>query len=348
MIFYEAIQQEGILLNANESPYPFSKEILDEIKASLHTIPFHRYPQDDAYELRNAYASYLHLHPDQLIAGNGSDEMIGLLIALCITNGKKVYTLQPDFSMYDYYTEMQGGRMVTYSYGFHQAFDVEDFIQKGKQEQVDMILFSNPNNPSGRVIERASIKAILNAFPKIPVVIDEAYGEFSDQSMLEYLEEYPNLLVLRTMSKAFGMAALRCGFLIACKATMERIRPYKVPYNVNALTQYIATIVLHHQEEITNNVKTIIKERERMIGEIQSMDLEQFTIYPSHANYLYGISPRKQDFLQALKERHIVIRNYPNSDAFRISIGTQEENTQVLDIIQTVFKKEELSCAAQI
>lgn len=347
MITYETIKQDGILLNANESPYPFSDAILEEIHQQLSSIAFERYPQDDAYELREAYASYLHVHPDQLIAGNGSDEMIGLMIGLTISPNKKVYTLKPDFSMYDYYTGMHGGHMVTYSYDWNQPFDVQAFIQKGQETQVDMILFSNPNNPTGRILDCADIKTILQAFPHIPVIIDEAYGEFANQSMLEYIDAYPNLLILRTMSKAFGMAALRLGFLIGCASTIAKIRPYKVPYNVNSLTQMIGKIVLRHHEEMKNNIKNIIKERERMLKEIQSMSLTNVQIFTSHANYLYGISKHKQTFLQALKEKQIIIRDYADNDAFRITIGTQKDNTQVLSIIKSVFEKEESPCAAQ-
>lgn len=347
MITYETIKQDGILLNANESPYPFSNTILEEIRQQIPSVAYERYLQDDACELREAYAFYLHIHPDQLIAGNGSDEMIGLIIGLAISPNKTVYTLKPDFSMYDYYTGMHGGRMITYSYDLNQPFHVEDFIQKGQKEQVNMILFSNPNNPTGRIINSADIKTILQAFPNIPVIIDEAYGEFADQSMLEYIDTFPNLLILRTMSKAFGMAALRLGFLIGCASTIARIRPYKVPYNVNSLTQMIGKIVLHHQEEMKDNITNIIKERERMYKQIQSMSLTNVQFFSSHANYLYGTSNNKQTFLQALKEKRIIIRDYADSDAFRITIGTQKDNTQVLSIIQSVFEKEGSICAPQ-
>ena len=344
---YQVIQEEGIRLNANESPFPISEACLKEVIEAVKTIEFHRYPDDSHQQLKEAYAKYLGLQKEQLIMGNGSDEMIGLMIGLAISPNKTVYTLKPDFSMYDYYTGMHGGRMITYSYDLNQPFHVEDFIQKGKKEQVNMILFSNPNNPTGKIISSADIKTILQAFPNIPVIIDEAYGEFADQSMLEYIDTFPNLLILRTMSKAFGMAALRLGFLIGCASTIARIRPYKVPYNVNSLTQMIGKIVLHHQEEMKDNITNIIKERERMYKQIQSMSLTNVQFFSSHANYLYGTSNNKQTFLQALKEKRIIIRDYADSDAFRITIGTQKDNTQVLSIIQSVFEKEGSICAPQ-
>lgn len=339
---YETNQQQGIRLNANESPYPIDSAILEEIKQNLDQIAFERYPNDRASALCKAYGTYINVPAENIIAGNGSDELIGLLIGLNISKGGKVYTLDPDFSMYDYYTEMQDGTMVKYAYDMEQAFDVEDFIEYGREQKIDMILLSNPNNPTGRCIPRDDLLKILAAFPRNLVVIDEAYGEFHEDSMIPYLDRCSNLIVLRTMSKAFGAAALRCGFLMSCKSTTAQILPYKVPYNVNALTQCAATCLLEHADTIKGRIQEIIANRDQFYAQVAALQLEDFTLYPSKANFLYGTTTKKAAFLSALQTAGIVIRDYQESDAFRITIGTKEENAALFAVITSLFQKQEV------
>ena len=196
---YQVIKEEGIRLNANESPFPISDTCLKEVIEAVKTIEFHRYPDDSHQQLKEAYAKYLGLQKEQLIMGNGSDEMIGLIIATQIKENDCVYTMDPDFSMYDYYTSLHGGHMATYEYPLNSVLDVNDFIENGKKANAKLVIFSNPNNPSGQCVSETDIKKIIEAFYDRIVVIDEAYGEFNDFSMLPYLNEYKNLIVLRTM-----------------------------------------------------------------------------------------------------------------------------------------------------
>lgn len=335
---YQGIQEEGIRLNANESPFPISDTCLKEVIEAVKKIEFHRYPDDSHQQLKEAYANYLGLQKEQLIMGNGSDEMIGLIIATQIKENDCVYTMDPDFSMYDYYTSLHGGHMATYKYPLNSVFDVNNFIENGKKANAKLVIFSNPNNPSGQCVSETDIKKIIEAFHDRIIVIDEAYGEFNDFSMLPYLNEYKNLIVLRTMSKAFGMAAIRCGCMAACEATVSSLISYKVPYNINSFTQVCAVILLKHTQEMKQNIDLLIKERDTMYQKIKEADLTDITIYPSKANYLYGTSSRKQELLDALKQHNILIRNYANNDSFRISIGAPKENELVLEIMKSVFQ----------
>lgn len=334
---YQVVQADGIRLNANESPFPISKDCLKEISEAIADIEFNRYPDDTHQQLKEAYARYLKVNSDQLIMGNGSDEMIGLLIATQISKGDHVYTMEPDFSMYDYYTGMHGGIMTKYQYPLDTPFDVNDFIANGKKAKAKLVLFSNPNNPSGQCIPQANIIKIIEAFHDCYVVVDEAYGEFSDTTMLPYLKQYENLIVLRTMSKAFGMAAIRCGCMVGTHHTISKLISYKVPYNINSLTQACAIVLLSHSSAMERNISVLVQERERMLQEIAKAKLTDVVIYPSKANYLYGTSSKKQAFLKALKQQNIYIRDFANSDSFRISIGTVSENNLVLDIMKSVF-----------
>lgn len=331
---YLAMETEGILLNANESYKNLSEKIIEEIQVAIGHVLFHRYPEDSNQELVNAYATYIKKDAECIMAGNGSDEMLGTIIGLTMKEGKKLYTLSLDFSMYDYYTSMHNGEMLKYPYSIDEEFDVDDFIKVGKDNKVDMILFSNPNNPTGRVIAQKDLIKIVEAFDDIYVIIDEAYADFDDTTMLDYIDTYKNLLVTRTLSKAFALAGIRCGFMIGNKEVIKTIKAYKVPYNVNRMTQLVGTIVLQHTDEILENIEEIKRERDAFYDAYLKINRDDIQLYPSHTNYLYGKSKNKNAFLKALKEKNIVIRNY-DDDSFRITIGSNKMNQIILDVIKS-------------
>lgn len=330
---YQAIKQEGILLNANESYKNLSNTILEEIQEAIGNIDFHRYPEDSCELLCNRYASYLNLDPNQLIVGNGSDEMLGMMIGLSISNHKKLYTVAPDFSMYDYYVGMHNGDIIKYQNCAEDDFNVDDFINYGKAQDVDMILFSNPNNPTGKLINQEDICKILTAFKDKYVIVDEAYGEFCESSMISYLDQYDNLLITKTLSKAFSLAAIRCGFLIGNSKTIAKIKPYKVPYNVNSLTQCVAEIVLSHKKEIEADIAYIKRARVKMYKQYLQMKREDLTLFDSHTNFFYGRAKHKENLLKALQKENIIIRDYQD-DSFRITIGSEEENKKVMEVLK--------------
>lgn len=339
-VLYETKSNDGILMNANESYNNINEVMLQEFKDALNKVEFNRYPIDDSPALRKAYAKYIGVEADNIMVGNGSDEMLGLIISLVVKGGKKVLTLDPDFSMYDYYTSMANGELVKYPLAPDADFDVYDFIEFGRRNNIEMILFSNPNNPTGRMIGEADLLKIIEAFPRNLVVIDEAYADFADFTMIPYIHQYRNLMILRTMSKAFGMAGIRCGFMIACEHTMDLIYPYKVPYNVNVLTQTMAEISLQHLDLVDNFLQEVKHNRDDFYAAYQALNLDGITLYPSQANYIYGRCTNKQAFLAALKQHDLSIRDYRDETSFRITIDKKENNDAVLDAMKEVFEKE--------
>ena len=330
---YKPMETGGILLNANESYKNIEAFMIEEIQQKIANVLFHRYPEDRSEQLIEAYSIYIGVEKEQIVAGNGSDEMLGLIIGLTIKEGKKLYTYELDFSMYDYYTSMHNGEVIKYPWKLDEPFDVDKFIEIGKKNNVDIIIISNPNNPTGRVVSQKDLCKIVEAFSQILVVIDEAYAEFDDTTMIKYIDKYKNLLVTRTLSKAFALASIRCGFLMGNKETIEKIRPYKVPYNVNRLTQESAIVVLNYWKEIMKNVEEIKKERQYMYEQYEKMKKTNITLYPSKANYFYGVSKEKNKLLEMLGEKNIVIRTY-DDDSFRITIGSRGQNEMVLEVIK--------------
>lgn len=334
---YEAKKQEGILLNANELYTNLVNTMIDEIQKAIKELAFNRYPDADNTELIQAYAKVMNLAQEKILAGNGSDEMLGLMISYFLGKDKKLYTLNPDFSMYDYYATMQEAGIVKFPCEEDGSFDVDHFIQYGRDQGVHMILFSNPNNPSGHALNRRNLDKIICSFPSIPVIIDEAYAEFGNESMLQCVDQYKNLYVTRTLSKAYGLAGARLGFLISNKENIAVLKPNVVPYNISSIAQRVGSIVLEHAKEFHPIVKQTIEERDMMYQKLKNFKRMKF--YPSHANYLYGRCAEKEKLLQAFEKRKIIIRDYDGKDTFRITIGSKEENKLVLDVL-TQFEKE--------
>lgn len=334
---YAARVNGSIMLNANECYKNISGEIVKELAAAIGDLAMNRYPDEASTELIEAYAKVKKLSADRLLAGNGSDEMLGLMIGYFLGKGKKLLTLSPDFSMYDYYASMHESEVVKFPCEKDGAFSIADFIEFGREYHVDMVLFSNPNNPTGHFVSNADVRRIVEAFPRIPVIIDEAYGEFAKESMLEYLDTYPNLYVIRTLSKAFGFAGARLGFLISNPGNIAALRPYMVPYNISCLTQKAGVIILQHAAEYELLVEEVQLERDMLYHKLKQ--LKNVTFYPSQANYLYGRSKQKQQLLEALHKEGIVIRDYEGKDSFRITVGSPGENAIVLSVLQEFDRK---------
>lgn len=327
---YTTHVQKGILLNANESSLNLNSKILEEIKESLDTIAFNRYPDNDQTELLDAYGKVIGLDNSYLLAGNGSDQMLGLVIGTFLSKGKYLYTFDPDFSMYDYYASCYEADVKKYSLNEDGTLDVDAFIKDG--QGASLVLFSRPNNPSGYCLTQDEIKEVVEGFSDIPVVVDEAYIEFSDEeSAISLLSQYNNLYVTRTLSKAYSVAGIRVGFLISNPKNMLEMKRRSVVYAVNSVTMKIATIILKYTDAFQLEAKEIAKRRDAMYEQVK--DMKKVTFYPSQANFLHGKTNQKEQLLQLFQQQNIVIRNYKD-DTFRITIGTDEENEKVMNVLK--------------
>lgn len=330
---YTAAETKGILLNANENSHDLPADIKNEILEAVASVALNRYPDSDETELLQSYGDVMGLSPARLLAGNGSDQMLGYLIGSFLGKGKKLCTLKPDFSMYDYYASGYEADVIKFETAPDGSFKAEDFITYAKENKADMILFSNPNNPSGFCLKIEEIAKIAQAFDTIPVVIDEAYMDFSkEESAVSLTEQYPSLYVTKTLSKAYGMAGIRLGFLISSEENMKPLKQAFVPYALNSVSMKIACVILRHAEQFQKQIREIISERERMYAVLSAYDRLHF--YPSQANFLYGYSKDKQRLLELLKEEGIVIRDYRGTDTFRITVGTTGENELILKVLK--------------
>ncbi|MDO4465790.1 MAG: histidinol-phosphate transaminase [Bacillota bacterium] len=329
---YQAHKQEGILLNANELSNNLNEQIKKEIQERIPEVLFNRYPEEPVTKLFDSYAQVLGCQANQLMAGNGSDQMLGYLIGTFLGAGKKAYTISPDFGMYDYYCSSYDADIEKYPTKEDGSFDIEDFIRVGKEKDVNLVLFSNPNNPTGHALSKEEVLTIVRGFD-CPVIVDEAYMEFYGESVFDEVENFDNLYVTRTLSKAFGLAGIRCGFLISASERIAKLKANFVPYALNRLTQEVAIIVLSHAKEFEESTAQICQERDAMYGALK--ELKKIQVYPSKANFLYGKCANKEALLSLFEKENVVIRDYAGKDTFRITIGSKDENKRVLDILNT-------------
>lgn len=337
--YINAYDEYKVKLDSNEIYLEMDENILMKMKTCLTSVELHRYPENEMTTIRELYAKYAKTESKNIIVGNGSDEVIELVASMVIKQGKKALTLGPDFVMYDFFVSRFGGELKTYNIEKNMKFDVKEFIELGRKENVDLIIFSNPNNPTGIGIEVEDIIAVLEAFKDTTVLVDEAYYEFYGKSMIPYINKYKNLMVTRTLSKAWGLAALRLGFLITHEDNVSELLNYKVPYTISSFSQNLASIVLRYPEKVVKNANLIIEQREelyRNLEEIQKNAAMKIEFYPSKGNYIFGRTKHKEALIKGLENNGIIIRNF-SDDTFRITVGSPMQNRKVVDGIKKIF-----------
>lgn len=329
-----------IYLNSNEIYVDMDENILIKMKACLKGVDLNRYPDECMLEeIKKLYGKYAGVESKNIIVGNGSDEMLELITSATIEPGKRALALSPDFVMYDFFVPRFGGDFIKYDLKKNMKFNVEEFIDLGRQENIDLIILSNPNNPTGIGINVSDIVRILEEFTDKTIVVDEAYFEFYGQTMVPYIDKYKNLMVTRTLSKAWGLAALRVGFLITNEDNINRLKENKVPYTVSSYSLKLASILLKCPDRVLENTKKIVEQREYLylkLKELQKNSALNIKFYESKGNFIYGKTPYKEALMRGLANRGILIRNLKD-DTFRITVGSSLENKKLLEGLEEIF-----------
>lgn len=328
-----------IILNANENPFNVDEQLQGKINEAVAKIDYNRYPDPNSEGIKKVFGTYLGVSTDKVTTGNGSDEILRNLISFYLKAGDKILFFENDFSMYTYYSKLHGVEDHYYKIG--RTLDVDDFISFAKDLGPKMFIFSNPNNPTGRLLANEDIETIIQALPEVKIVVDEAYMEFAGTSILGKEETYDNLYITRTMSKAVGMASLRVGVCVSNPENISFMEKSKAPYNVNLISQAIAEEVFKEENlaVVRERIGFLIEERDRVMEAIGAMAIRDLEIYPSAANFIYFESARTGEIVEEFKKAQILIRDYPGKDNFRISIGTREENDAVLDVFRRINER---------
>ncbi len=307
-----------IFLDANENPYP---------------SPYNRYPDPLQWKVKEKLAPIKKVKPDQIFLGNGSDEAIDLVIrAFCEPGKDSILITDPTYGMYAVCAEVNDVRVQRVALTTNFDLDV-DKIWKTVDTTTKVVFLCSPNNPTGNLLNNDKIKAIAQEFRGL-VVIDEAYIDFtSSKSFAEELHEFPNLIVLQTFSKAWGLAGLRLGMAFASKDIINILNKIKYPYNVNIQTQDLALKAMAFSRQKEQWVNEIIEQRKKMETELSALSITK-QVYHSDSNFLLVQVQEAVKTYQYLMNRGIIVRDRSNvtlcNDCIRITIGTPAENVRLI------------------
>ena len=309
-----------IWLDKNESPYDLPNWLKEEIFEELKELPWNRYPHITSMPLREAVADFYGVSPKNVAVGNGGDELISYLVRLF--KGDYVITTPPTFGMYAFYARLNGIPVVEVP--LREDFTMDGDAIAEKAEKAALISIASPNNPTGNLQPEEELMKVIETGK--PLLLDEAYAEFAGKSLWELVFEYPNLIVLRTFSKAFGIAGVRAGYMIADEQIVDALYRIKSPFSLSTITMAIAGTLLRHYEVVERKVRMIVEERERVrkaLGEIA---------YPSDANFLL-IKADAYDFLLG---KGIVVRKLSGrlEGHIRATIGRRWENDALIKALE--------------
>lgn len=313
-----------VFLDANENPFANG---------------LNRYPDPQQQLLRNKLAALKGVEPNQILLGNGSDEVLDLLFrAFCEPNQDAVLTLTPTYGMYAVLANLNAIYKQTVALTVDFQIDVEAVLN-AIQPNTKLLFVCSPNNPSGNIMDAIAIKRILDNFNGI-VVIDEAYIDFTAaRSWIEDLSAYSNLVVIQTLSKAYGLAGIRLGICYASSEIIAILNKIKPPYNINILTQKAALEVLSKDSVTQKQVQIILSERDALIKTFKSISWIK-TLFPTDANFiLIRVDDANLRYAQ-LKQKGIIVRNRTNQplceNCLRITVGTPEENIKLINVFKTL------------
>jgi histidinol-phosphate aminotransferase len=329
-------------LDANESPFALAGDLREDLSAelakALADVALHRYPDPEARELREIMASDLGVAPEQLLAANGSDEAIQMLLMAVAGPGVRVAAPVPTFVMYELGSRALGLSFTGVPLGEGFDLDAEAFLRTLEREGPRLVFLAWPNNPTGRLFDAAVVEEIVRRCQGL-VVVDEAYTDYSGRSFLPRLGEFANLVILRTLSK-IGLAGVRLGMLIGDAGLVSEVNKVRLPYNVNALSQAVGRVVLRHAEVVRRHAAAIVEERERVLSALRGMG--GITVFPSDANFFLMRTGRPGDqIFRGLLTRGVLVRNFSRAprlaDCLRVTIGTPAENLLFLSALADVL-----------
>lgn len=318
-----------VQLNTNENPYGPSEETARDIAESVQraALSLNRYPDREARELRVGLAEYLGhgLTADRVWAANGSNEIMQQVLQAFGGPGRTALSFAPTYSMYPEYARNTHTRWVAGRRAEDFSVDAERALELIAQERPDVVLLTSPNNPTGTALPLDTVRAVAEAAPGV-VVVDEAYAEFRREgtpSALDVLDEFPRLLVTRTMSKAFALAGGRLGYVAADAAIIDALRIVRLPYHLSAVSQAAASAALRHADELLAKVDELRVTRDELAAWLAA---QGFAVAESDANFvLFGRFDDRHAIWQGLVDRGVLIRETGPDQWLRVSVGTPAE-----------------------
>lgn len=340
---YHVQSSEGLVkLDMMENPYVLPDDLRKKWLEKIKPVNVNRYPDPTASQVKTQLIEQLQLKkPQTVMFGNGSDELIQIVIQALSADAGPIMSVSPTFVMYSVLATVTGKRYVDVPLNLDFSLDCDAMLLAIDAHKPSCVFLAYPNNPTGNLFAEEEVEKIINAISGL-VIVDEAYLPFAGKTLIDWLNKYENLLVMRTMSKA-GLAGLRFGMLFADESWIEQFEKIRLPLNINSLTQASVEFSLENIDFFEDNAEKIVEERSRV--HYQLAQLKGLVVYPSDANFILFKSteiPATQVF-EGLLERHILIKclHKPGTmleECLRVTIGTQRENNLFLDSIKEIVR----------
>lgn len=341
---YHLEQPEFLVkLNQNESPYDLPDWLKQEILAEFHLRAWNRYPSFTNETLRGRLAELNSVATENVLIGNGSNELLQVLVNVFLRKGRSVLTMLPAFQLYKQLSVVAEAQVIELDFASDWSFPVDNIVKTLSAGTIDICFLCAPNNPTGTSLSVPDLERILKATPGL-VVVDQAYGEFAGISYLGLLPGYANLVITRTFSKAIGLASLRIGYALAHSELISEMHKALLPYNLNAFSSWAALGVLRYPEVIEDTVSLVREEKDRLVKMVQGLG-SGCKIVPSSANFFLlqtGLSGR--ELYERLLRHGVLIRDVSRAhkrlqNMVRVTVGSRRDNDAFLHALKAVFEE---------
>lgn len=331
-----------VRLNTNESPAPPPSAWRDALAAEVSRIAWHRYPDRAALELRQAIAATHGVRPDQVFVANGSNEVLQTLLLTYAGHGRTVATFEPTYQLHAHLARISGATVAEGERAADFSLDLDEVERVLDAARPIVTFLCSPNNPTGLVEPEANVRAVLAKAPGL-LVVDEAYAQFAPWSALDLVDDDRPLVVTRTFSKTWSMAAARLGYLVGPASVVAELEKVVLPYHLDAAKQIAGRLALGFVDEMEERIHAVVSERERIGEALREMPLE---VWPSGANFILfrPLTRSGREVWQALVERSVLVRDcssWPRlDDCLRVTVGTPAENDEFLAALAAVLSPE--------
>lgn len=334
-----------VMLSSNENPMNLPGELLDKLADRIRGIEFNRYPDPMSGKLRELIAEANGLEVGNVLVGNGGDELIFDLLLAWGGPGRTLIDLPPTFAMYGIDAAMTGTNVVRIPRLDDFSIDGPALLDRLSEGDVDIVMIANPNNPTGTLAPETLLIDVLNATDAL-VLVDEAYFEFSRHTMRPHMQRHPNLVILRTFSKAFSLAALRAGYLLANEDVISELTKVRQPYSVNRFTQTAAALVFRERPVFEAGISQLLRNRDMLIHGLDA--LSDVQVFPSEANFaLFRVEHASAVWRDLLHEHSVLVRDFsrtPGLDGcLRVSVGTEKEIARFLAGMDEIISRRHAS-----
>jgi histidinol-phosphate aminotransferase len=338
--YYLAPAEVDVKLNQNENPYDWPAEIKQEVARFCAERPWNRYPDFIPQRLKEALAAHVGMSADNIIVGNGSNEMLLVLMLSLAGMGRKIILCEPTFTVYRLLSDAMGAETIPVRLRDDLAYDVDALCRAGREHAGAVMLAASPNNPTGSALTGDDVRRLLAAHRGM-LVLDQAYVEFGGFNAVSLVNEYANLIVTRTFSKAMAGAGLRLGYMIGDARVVAEFNKVKLPYNINFFSDHVAQVLLGRRDIVDGRVAQIVGQREALHRFLKDLPLD--ACYPSAANFILVRTRLKDALFAFLKQRSVLVRDvssYPMlENCLRISVGSPAENDALRAALADFFSQ---------